>query len=280
MTMPIDMVLVRHGESEGNLANRLSRGGDHSGFTEDFLRRHSSTWFLTPKGEEQAVVSGIWIRANIGAVFERYYVSEYVRAQQTAFGLDLPDAIWYSSIYLRERDFGNLDVMSDVDRRRIYADNLARRDASRLLWTPDNGESIASLLLRLERVLDTLHRECFDKRVIIVCHGEVILGFRAILERMTQLDFNALARSRDPLDQIHNGQVVHYTRREPVSGRIVPHIGWMRSVCPNDLSLSRNEWTEVRRPRFTNDELRSQVERVRAMLGLKSLSLRVNDPMG
>ena len=34
-----------------------------------------------------------------------------------------------------------------------------------------NGESIAQLCLRIDGVLHTLHRECSDKRVLVVCHG-------------------------------------------------------------------------------------------------------------
>jgi hypothetical protein len=42
MTMPIDLVLVRHGESEGNAARRSSMDGDNSVFTEEFCSRHNS----------------------------------------------------------------------------------------------------------------------------------------------------------------------------------------------------------------------------------------------
>jgi hypothetical protein len=47
MGMPANLVLVRHGESEGNIATALSKKGDNSMFTEAFLNRHSSTWRLT-----------------------------------------------------------------------------------------------------------------------------------------------------------------------------------------------------------------------------------------
>jgi hypothetical protein len=39
MTMPIDVVLARHGESEGNVARRFSLAGDNSVLTEEFCAR-------------------------------------------------------------------------------------------------------------------------------------------------------------------------------------------------------------------------------------------------
>lgn len=51
MVMPIDLVLVRHGESEGNYAHDLARNGDNSAFkNKDFCSKHSSLWRLTDIG--------------------------------------------------------------------------------------------------------------------------------------------------------------------------------------------------------------------------------------
>ena len=52
-TLPLDLVLVRHGESEGNVAQEWSKLGDDSLWTEEFRQRHSSRYRLTLKGREQ-----------------------------------------------------------------------------------------------------------------------------------------------------------------------------------------------------------------------------------
>lgn len=262
MALPIDLVLVRHGESEGNVANRRSRRGNDSAFTEEFLRRHSSTWRLTERGRDQAAATGGWISRNIAERFERYYVSEYIRAMETAALLGLPDAQWYRDFNLRERDWGELDVMADGERKRRFAQELQRRRSDTFFWCPPNGESLAQLCLRVDRILFTLHRECADGRVIAVCHGEVMWAFRVRLERMSQTRFRELDRSRDPHDRIHNGQVLHYTRRDPDTGEVSPHADWVRSVLPEDPSLSRNAWERIVRPRFSNEELLREVELV------------------
>lgn len=262
MTMPIDLVLVRHGESEGNLANKLSRGGDHSTFTEEFKRRHNSQLRLTDRGRDQAQAAGKWITGNIGTTFDRFYVSEYARALETAALLNLPEAIWYREFYLRERDWGQLDIMSHEERLQRFAEEMARRERDQFYWAPAGGESMANVCLRLERVLDTLHRECQDKKVIVVCHGGIILSIRVRLERMPQRRFYRLDQSREVYDVIHNCQIIHYTRRDPVSGKLTKYVNWVRSVCPWDLSLSSNEWQHIERKKYTNGDLLSELEEI------------------
>jgi NAD+ kinase len=261
MTMPLDLVLVRHGESEGNVAFGLSRQGDHSHYTPEFLARHSSRWRLTDKGVAQAHNAGDWLRRNLAESFDRYYVSEYLRAMETAAHLGFQGARWFCEFYLRERDWGALDVMSFEERRQRYGDELRRRELDTFFWAPPAGESLANMCLRIDRVLDTLHRECADRRVLIVCHGEVMWGFRVRLERMSQERYRELDQSREPQVKIHNCQVLHYTRRDPTTGVLGAHLNWVRSVCPWDSTLSSNEWQGIRRPSYANDDLRAVAEK-------------------
>ncbi len=260
MTMPMNLVLVRHGESEGNLATKLSKKGDDSMFTKAFMKRHSSTWRLTEKGKSQAHVAGEWIKNTIGDSFERCYVSENDRATETAALLDLPDARWMVTHYLRERDWGALDVLPFKERRKTFAENLRRKEMDPFYWTPTGGESISTLCLRLEKILDTLHRKCGGKDAMLVAHGEVIWGFRYILERMTNSEVRRLEQSDDPYDRIYNGQVIHYTRVDPVTGEVRPYLSWVRSICPDNLTRSNNGWKEIQWKKFSNAELLREVE--------------------
>lgn len=262
MTMPINLVLVRHGESEGNFANKLSRKGDHSNFTKEFKERHSSLWRLTDKGIEQAKTAGKWLKDNLDFQFDRFYTSEYLRAMETAALLNLPRAKWYRDFYLRERSIGVLDGLSEEEKKKKFADEMKRRKRDGFFWAPPGGEAMADACLRVDRNLDTLSRECDDKNVVIVCHGEIILPYRVRLERMTQSRYYKLTRSKNPFDRIHNCQILHFTRRNPRTGEQAGHLNWFRSVCPTDLSLSRNEWEIIKRPKFTNKQLLAEIERV------------------
>jgi NAD+ kinase len=261
MTMPLDLVLVRHGESEGNVAYGMSRRGDPSHFTPEFLARHSSKWRLTDRGRQQAGVAGEWLRRHVAPSFDRYYVAEYLRAMETAAHLGFPDASWRCEFFLRERDWGVFDVMSFQERRERYAEELKRRECDTFFWTPPGGESMANLCLRIDRVLDTLHRECAGLRVILVCHGEVMWAFRVRLERMPQERYHELDRSPDPCLKMHNCQVLHYTRRDPESGALAAHLDWVRSVCPWDATLSRGDWQRIERPTSSNEQLLAVVEK-------------------
>ena len=158
MTMPLNLVLVRHGESEGNVATGRSKAGDHSDYRGEFMTRHNSLWRLTDKGIWQAKNAGEWIRENIGTDFGRYYTSEFLRAMETAHYLQLPEASWYVDFNLRERDWGVFDHMSREDRERKFAESLKSRKIDGFYWRPPNGESMADLTLRQNRVNDTLHR--------------------------------------------------------------------------------------------------------------------------
>ena len=262
MTMPINLVLVRHGESEGNFANKMSRKGDHSGFTDEFKERHSSLWRLTDKGIEQAKTAGRWIQDNLDFRFDRFYASEFLRAMETAAYICIPEARWYREFYLRERGWGQLDVMSDDERHARFADEMKRRKRDGFFWAPPGGESMADCCLRIDRNLDTLHRECSDKNVIIVCHGEVMTSFRVRLERMSQNRFYELSRSKNAFDKIHNCQILHYTRRNPKTGELSNNMNWFRSICPTDLKLSKNKWQLIKRPKFSNHQLLFEVQKV------------------
>lgn len=268
--MPLNLVLVRHGLSEGNVARKRSRKGDHGAFDTEFGKRHSSKWRLTDLGRKQARVAGDWIRENLSFPFHRRYTSSFVRARETAGYLGLPDGHWYVEMYLRERDWGGLSELSEEEKHRRYAAELASQDIDSFYWAPPNGESIAQLCLRVDRVLNTLHRECSDKNVIIVCHGEVMWAFRIRLERMLPEVFVELDRVDPPGEHIYNCQVMHYSRMNPEagaelgaeSGSIDAQYNWMRSICPWDLKRSVNDWRRIIRPAFSNEELIAQADAV------------------
>lgn len=252
MTMPIDLVLVRHGQSEGNIAEDFD---NNPRFAEIFRTRHNAMLQLTDLGISQAITTGAWIQQHIGSQFDRYYVSEYLRALSTAAHLNLPDAQWYPDLYLRERDHGLFDRLSEEEKLIQFPEDSRLKKLDPLFWHPPRGTSIADLCLRIDRFLDTLHRECSEKKVIAVCHGEVMWAFRIRLERLTHQDYLSIKSQKHPYDKINNCQVLHYSRRHPVTGVISLTNKWVRSTCPWNISLSRNEWQPVTRRAYSNQEL-------------------------
>lgn len=260
--MPLDLVLVRHGESEGNIANRLSRKGDDKHFTEEFRKRSGANWRLTLKGVEQAKRAGQWVRENIRSHFDRYYCSEYIRAAETAVNLELPDASWFMTHALRERDWGQLESMPDGERKLRFADELKRRERDFYRWAPPGGENVANVNVRTKDILDTLSRECEMGGVIIVSHGETSWSFRINIERLNQRQFAELYNSADgKYKLLWNCSVLHYTRRNE-AGEIEPYLCRVRSVWPEDPETTDTGYVRIVRQRYTNEMLREYVEEV------------------
>lgn len=265
MPLPIDLVLVRHGQSEGNLAKRRSEKGDHGAYAGDFKERHTADFRLSPLGRDQAQQAGDWIREHLHSgtnVFNRYYVSEYVRAIETAALLSLPNAKWFTDPYLSERDWGGMESLSIEEREVKFGEALRKRERQPYFWRPPDGESFLDLCLRIDRVLATLHRECGDKRVIIVCHGEVMWAFRLRIERMTQRRFRTLHLSTRSEDQIHNCQILHYSRRSPQSGDLAPYLNWLRMIRPTSAHPVLSDWQTIERPTHSNADLLARAEEV------------------
>ena len=254
---PLELVFVRHGESEGNVASKAAEDGDSSLFTEEFRKRHSSSWNLTPKGEEQAKAAGEWIRKNINdGIFDAYYTSTYRRAKRTAGLLNLPNAKWYVRDYVREHDWGNLDVMPDEERYTKYPEIMQQRSINPYYFAAPGGESLADVLIRARvGILATLYRKIPNKRAIVVSHGNMIWPIRIIMEGLLPEDYLEMKNRKDPKDKINNCQVFQYTRIDPETGQVSEKFNWMRSVCPWNLNPELDIWRPLNHRKFTNNEL-------------------------
>jgi broad specificity phosphatase PhoE len=237
--MPVDLVLVRHGHSERPAT------------------RHTSLWRLTEKGVAQAKRSGTWLRENFPAGFDQHYTSEYVRAMETAAWLGLPGAEWVLHPDLRERSWGDLDSLTPDQRHERFSASLAEKAVAPLYWRPPNGESMAEVAARLIGILHNLHHQCPQGRALLVCHGETIGAFRAKLEGMSQLEFAHW--STDPAERIANGEIVHYSRREPGGNEIAEHLEWRRTIVPHEPERSQ-PWKRVQRRRYDAEGLLAAVD--------------------
>eukprot|EP01087_Luapelamoeba_hula_P002912 TRINITY_DN1273_c0_g1_i1.p1 TRINITY_DN1273_c0_g1~~TRINITY_DN1273_c0_g1_i1.p1 ORF type:complete len:292 (-),score=43.11 TRINITY_DN1273_c0_g1_i1:26-901(-) len=263
--MPIDLVLVRHGESEGNLAQSKSVKGDESAWKMDeFKARHTSLYRLTDIGRDQAGYAGKWLRKNVGA-FDKYYCSEYTRAMETAALLNL-EGPWISDFFLRERDQGQFASMSKAERLKQFSDEVvSKRDQDPFYFCPPGGESIANACLRVNRVLSELRNECPGFKVVCVCHGNMMWGFRLCIEHMNQEKYREL--NSHAATKLVNGTIIHYTRRNPKTGEISATLDWMRIICPWDESKSVHPtFVRIHRPTWTNEELLKRVQVVPQLL--------------
>jgi broad specificity phosphatase PhoE len=255
MGMPNDLVLVRHGRSAGNEAVAAAENGDNRYYTDDFITTPGHQWRLTDDGRAQAAAIGLWIQQNIATYFDRYMVSPFVRAMETAGTMRLPDANWRINRALRERDWGDIGSIpySEFRSRPECALNARMRDIDPLYWKPPGGESIAGVAEdRIRNICDTLHRETTGQTVLCVTHGEVITAFELVLERLHDNEFANITSAR-------NCEAVHYSRRNPTTGLIHPTLAWKRRAYPHNTNgtwtVTAGDWTPVTFTTWTNDDL-------------------------
>ncbi|MBK7393820.1 MAG: histidine phosphatase family protein [Chloracidobacterium sp.] len=261
--MPNELVIVRHGHSEGNLVLGESKKGDHSLLTPDVRETPGHRWRLTPKGREQAAVTGKWIAENFPNGFDRYYASPFVRTRETAALLGLTNAEWRLDQRLRERDWGEINSMPTTEHESSYPQNALIKRIDALYWRPPAGESIADVRLRVRNFFDPLHRECEGQRVLVVTHGEFMSAARAALEYMS--DEQWVLSDNDPAHKIFNTHVYQYSRLDPHSGESTKYLSWRQSVCPHRENTDTG-WTRIQRNRFSNEELLEQVSQIGSII--------------
>jgi len=245
----------------------MSEAGQDEVFTEEFLRRHTASSRLTNLGRYQAEMAGEFLRIEFSQGFDRYITSEYVRAMETAGLLGLPNAKWYCEPYLVERDWGDIHNCTVAEREARYGNELRCWKTEPLFWRPPRGESMSELCLRVDRVLQTLHRECGDKQsAIVVCHGEVMRAFQIRLERLSQVRLKELVFSENKEDSIFNCQIIHYCRHRLKDGKLSPYIEKVRYIRPTEKPKIMSEWRQIERVKFSNEDLLARVAQVPMMI--------------
>ena len=261
--LPTTLFLIRHGQSEGNIALREARRGDATKLnSEEFQSRPGHNWRLTEVGVDQAKLAGGFLRAcgRSSCGTTHYYTSPFVRAMETAAHLGIENAQWRTSIELRERDWGLFERMEPVARDMRYAAEMRDKHNSPFYWRPPQGESLADVYVRIKSFLGTLHRQTPETdtptTAIIVCHGEVMWTMRYALERLTDATFLELDRSTSQFDRIQNGHIFEYSRISPDGRETRPYLAWHRSIAPSVSGLDLwTDWRELQFAKHSNDDL-------------------------
>ena len=187
MGMPLDLYVIRHGESEANVIINAGEQGDNSLYTQDNVTVPDRSWRLTATGRKQADCIGRWLVAQ-QQLFDRYLVSPYVRTRETAATMALPKAKWEETRVLRERSWGEINTITQDDFRTNYARNWMFKRTDPLYWRPPAGESIADVSEnRVHNLLTSLNRRAEAESVVAVTHGDFMLALMLTLEDLLSL---------------------------------------------------------------------------------------------
>ena len=214
--------IVRHGQSESNVARRLA---------EEAVREHIGIEIrdvdvaLSAQGREQALAVGRWFgelppdeRPNM------VLASPYRRAVQTAqviceaAGIEVSraDGSYVVDERLREKEFGVLTGLTRSGIASLHPNEYELRMLfGKFYHRPPGGESYCDVIMRLRSLLGTITREhAAGDRVLIVCHSVVVNCFRYLLERMTEEEI----MEEDRVNEVLNCSITGY-RYDPNAGR-------------------------------------------------------------
>jgi 2,3-bisphosphoglycerate-dependent phosphoglycerate mutase len=202
---PARLWLVRHGQSQGNVARDVA---DEAGAHEIGIDLRDVDVPLSALGEQQAAAAGRWFAAlSPDERPEIILSSPYVRARQTAAMICEEGALAGGPARtiiderLREREFGIFDRLTTVGIRERFPEEAAhRRRLGKFYHRPPGGESWTDVILRLRSMLNTINLHYCDKRVLIVCHQVVVLCFRYILEALDEETILAIDRKGEVLN--------------------------------------------------------------------------------
>ncbi|RMX63117.1 hypothetical protein KXD40_007149 [Peronospora effusa] len=190
---PKRLILMRHGESEGNIDPEL------------YGRVPDNAMHLTELGYEQAIAAGESIKKLVGNETMRFIVSPYVRTIETFCGIRKAwgfqgDAIpWTEEPRIREQDFGNFQ-----EPRKIRECKAQRRRFGSFFYRFPSGESPADVYDRVSSFLESLYRmfvKSSEENYVLVTHGVAI---RVILMRY----FKYRISDFELLENFRNGEFV------------------------------------------------------------------------
>ena len=230
---PERMWLVRHGQSQGNVARDEA---DETGAHEIGIDMRDVDVPLSALGIEQAEAAGAYFASL--PVDERPEVvlsSPYERARQTSELICKAGALaggpgrTIIDERLREREFGIFDRLTTLGIRGKFPEEAEHRSRlGKFYHRPPGGESWADVILRLRSMLNTINLHYSDRRVLVVCHQVVVLCMRYILEELDEAQILAIDKAADVL----NCGICAYEFEESADGLCVPTLALWNHGAP------------------------------------------------
>ena len=193
---PTVLLLVRHGESVGNVA---AADAERTGAETIAVQTRDADTPLSVRGGDQARALGAWLGAlPPEQAPQSVWCSPYVRAAQTAAaaldasGLAVP--VRYDE-RLRDRELGIIDRLTRAGVSRRFPEEDARRHLlGKMYYRPPGGESWADVAQRLRSLLGDLVRAEDGRRVLVVTHDATVMLLRYVLEGLTEAQLMAEVR--------------------------------------------------------------------------------------
>lgn len=254
MTMPRELVMVRHGQSEANVVQKHLLPHLSQEVVAAVNARPDWEQRLTHVGVEQARNAGDWIRQNIGRVagFDVVYYSPFIRTRETAVAIvgEEKNVLLTPEDRIIERDWGVFGKMSREDQRKHFPKTVEEKNANPLYVRLDGGESHMDVYGRIRDMDATLHREYPEGKVLMITHGDYMNARRYAIERMLPEEWIEI--DSDKTFDFQNCSVLQYSRVNPEDPNdIREKLHWKRFIHTANLDSSPydGQWTELTKPR-------------------------------
>lgn len=261
---PTDLVFIRHGESEENIAQIQAMNGASSLEIDAIYDRANWKQRLTSKGIEEAVSVRDWLTQEAGglATFGALYVSPYLRARETAAIISEGTPYeWIIDDRIGEREWGAYGETPHEHREALFPASKNSLDNSIFWARPHGGENIPDVHDRINRFLESLAQRHAKQRVLVVTHGGYMRAVRYSIEQMRPEEYESSLS--DPDQEIKNCTVLWYSRTNPQdTADSQPGVIWRRITHPNnDQSHYGGKWVELPQTRtYDSKALRDQLE--------------------
>lgn len=183
-----ELLLVRHGESLGNLA---AAEAAQTGAEVIRVDARDADVPLSPLGHSQADAVGRALAGPLSdGVTTAVWSSPYVRALQTAnsaLTVAGVEATIRVDERLRDRELGVLDLLTQIGVAARYPVEAERRRwLGKFYHRPPGGESWADVALRLRSFLRDLEDASTAERAVVVTHDAVIMLVRYLCEGLSE----------------------------------------------------------------------------------------------
>jgi len=235
------LVIVRHGESEGDVRRALLRSGEAIP-----LDKHPRNEEQTKRGYEQSAIAGKWIIEHILKEygldgFDRYETSPLIRTYQSADSLGL-NAKWHLNSKLIERNRGKIHGFTKKEHQENYPQSFEHMKKSTFSWIPPGGETISQVAQRAAKFIDETKEA---PATIAMTHRDWMWAVYMPLDGVAPDEMDDINT-----DVIENGHIFHYTNVEPNSGLVLnEELCWKRAVTPwadgRTLEASTEHWIRI-----------------------------------
>jgi broad specificity phosphatase PhoE len=225
--MPIQVVLIRHAQSQRNAALRgLFMPEDAPEDQKAIGDTPDHRIQLTSEGWRQARATGAHLVQYVGRPNEIVH-SEYVRTEQTLAGIleGIPNGRSipvHGDSRLRERKTGYTYSMTEQEKQTHFPFNDKYWEITGpVVARPQGGESLLEIKEgRLNACCRDLWKRFAGKRLWLVCHGRVIQCLRALLDEMSLQQMEQFVIEDSKLRNPKNASATIY-EYSPRTGRLV-----------------------------------------------------------